>query len=291
MTHRLEKSRIFLSRLFLATFTIAAANLLFLTPSEAQQEGSGEDFYVEEDEAALEEPASMPEAVSLEDARSLAESGELVRGRDAYRSVLAAADLDAEARQIAQAEMEALNMKILFSPTATEDSTLHTVVKGDNLYNLAKDYGTTVELIKNMNDLEGDTIFPGQKLKVSKAKFEMVVDKSDNTLQLLSGGEVLKTYRVATGENNSTPAGEFTITTKLENPTWYKAGAVVPPDSPDNILGTRWLGFSLKGYGIHGTNEPETVGRESSRGCIRLRNEDVEEVYDMLTEGSRVLIR
>ncbi len=109
-------------------------------------------------------------------------------------------------------------------------------------------------------------------------------------LILKSNEEVFKTYIVATGEDNSTPVGTFTIVEKLIDPTWYSAGAVIPPDSPDNVLGTRWLGFDLSGYGIHGTTEPESLGKQVTQGCVRLSNADVEELYIIIPKGTEVII-
>lgn len=79
---------------------------------------------------------------------------------------------------------------------------------------------------------------------------------------------------------------------KVVNPTWYPSeGGIVPPDDPRNPLGTRWIGIGGS-YGIHGTRDPDSIGKAESRGCIRMRNRDVEELYDMLIEEhSRVLIR
>jgi lipoprotein-anchoring transpeptidase ErfK/SrfK len=116
------------------------------------------------------------------------------------------------------------------------------------------------------------------------------VDKSTNTLVLKGDQDILKTYTVATGSNNSTPVGTFKITDKLENPTWYKAGAVIPPGGADNQLGTRWLGINLKGYGIHGTVEPEKLGQQVTAGCIRMKNEEVEELYSLVPPGTEVTI-
>jgi lipoprotein-anchoring transpeptidase ErfK/SrfK len=116
------------------------------------------------------------------------------------------------------------------------------------------------------------------------------VDKSQNLLFLKRNGEVVKTYVVSTGKDNSTPIGTFKIVNKLENPTWYKAGAVIPPDSPDNILGSRWLGFDLKGYGIHGTTEPNNLGEQVTLGCVRMKNQEVEELFDIVPLGTEVII-
>jgi lipoprotein-anchoring transpeptidase ErfK/SrfK len=84
--------------------------------------------------------------------------------------------------------------------------------------------------------------------------------------------------------------GTFKITTKLENPVWFKAGAVIPPESPDNVLGTRWLGFDIEGYGIHGTVEPDKIGQQVTAGCVRMRNHEVEELYKILPRNTEVTV-
>jgi len=179
----------------------------------------------------------------------------------------------------------------LFSKLETLDSVLHTVVPGDTLSELAQKYGTTVELLRGQNKISGDRIYVGMKLKVTQARFSIRIDKNRNLLVLLADEKPLKRYRVATGIEGSTPAGTFKIINKLEKPTWFHAGAVVPPDSPDNILGSRWLGFDSPGYGIHGTTLPETIGTQASKGCIRMLNSDVEELYAVVPLGTEVLVR
>jgi lipoprotein-anchoring transpeptidase ErfK/SrfK len=140
------------------------------------------------------------------------------------------------------------------------------------------------------NSLSDDKILPGRKIKVWTAPFSMVVDKSQNSLILKTNEEIIKTYTVSTGINNSTPIGNFKITNKLINPTWFKAGAVVPPGSPENILGSRWLGFNLPGYGIHGTSDPQSLGKQVTQGCVRMSNSDVEELYTIIPIGTEVTI-
>ena len=117
-----------------------------------------------------------------------------------------------------------------------------------------------------------------------------MVDKSQNILVLKSDDEIIKTYRVSTGLNNCTPVGNFKIISKLPNPVWFKAGAIVPPESPENVLGSRWLGFDLPGYGIHGTIQPETIGQQITQGCVRMLNQDVEELYSLVPMGTEVTI-
>jgi lipoprotein-anchoring transpeptidase ErfK/SrfK len=186
--------------------------------------------------------------------------------------------------------LEDINIKIVFSPIVDECSTEYSVIPNDALIKIANKFDTTVALIKEANNLTSDVIMPDQKLKVNTCPFSIVIDKSQNVLFLKRGEEVIKTYSVATGTDNSTPSGSFAIINKIKNPTWFKVGAVIPPDSPENILGSRWMGLDIKGYGIHGTTEPEKVGTQVTMGCIRMKNEDVEELYDIVPADTRVVI-
>ncbi len=181
--------------------------------------------------------------------------------------------------------------KALFSKEIAPDSIAYTVKSGDSLYVLARKNHTTVDFIKKINGLKSDDIYPKMKLKIHKAPFSIQIDKSKNTLVLYSDGEPVKKYSVATGKKNCTPVGEFKITDKLVNPTWFKTGAILPPGSPENALGTRWMGFDKPSYGIHGTIEPKSIGSQASEGCIRMLNEEVEELYSIVPVGTKVTVQ
>ena len=170
-------------------------------------------------------------------------------------------------------------------------SIVYQVKKGDNLTTIAKKHHVTTGLIQKVNGLPNDRLIAGQTLKVPTYKITLWIDKSDNTLTLKGDNQVFKTYTVSTGTNNSTPAGVFKITDKLENPTWYTSGAVIPPGSSENGLGTRWMGITAKGYGIHGTIEPEKLGQQITAGCVRMKNEEVEELYSLVPPGTEVTIQ
>ena len=189
-----------------------------------------------------------------------------------------------------QKKIEELNIKLLFSPLIAPKSKIYEVKPGDTLIKIANEFHTTVELIKKSNNLADDKIFPGRKIKVWTAPFNMLVDKSQNILILKTDEEIIKTYAISTGTNNSTPIGNFKITNKLTDPTWFRAGAVFPTGSPENILGSRWLGFDLPGYGIHGTTEPQSIGKQVTQGCVRMANPDVEELYNIVPVGTEVTI-
>lgn len=164
------------------------------------------------------------------------------------------------------------------------------VKSGDNLTTLSKKHRVTVDMIRQTNGITGDRLNVGQTLRIPTYKLSIWVDKSDNILILKGDGQVIKTYTVSTGKDNSTPIGTFKITDKLENPTWYKAGAVVPPGSADNQLGTRWMGITAKGYGIHGTIDPQSLGQQVTAGCVRMKNEEVEELYKLVPSATEVTI-
>ena len=116
----------------------------------------------------------------------------------------------------------------------------------------------------------------------------IVISIPDRKLALIVDGKVVKIYDTAVGANHSpSPTGTFTVISRVTNPTWYHAGKVVPPGK-NNPVGTRWIGLSQKGYGIHGTNAPKSIGNNVSHGCIRMRNRDVEQLFELVTVGDVV---
>jgi len=119
----------------------------------------------------------------------------------------------------------------------------------------------------------------------------IVISIPDRKLVLLDGDRVVKVYDVAVGKASTpTPQGDFRIIHRVQNPTWYGPTAVVPPGK-DNPLGTRWMGLSFKGYGIHGTNAPSSIGKAASHGCIRMRQADLEELFGLVEVGMPVELR
>ena len=98
-------------------------------------------------------------------------------------------------------------------------------------------------------------------------------------------------YTVGIGKQGTSPQGRFVVKQKLVNPTYYGPdGLVIDGDDPANPLGEHWIDLG-DSYGIHGTINPDSIGKAQSRGCIRMRNEDVMEVFSLLGEGSEVVIR
>ncbi|HEY1494908.1 MAG TPA: L,D-transpeptidase [Candidatus Solibacter sp.] len=119
----------------------------------------------------------------------------------------------------------------------------------------------------------------------------IVVSIPDRKLAVMEDDRVLRVFETAVGAPKSpSPTGSFKIINSITDPTWYSKGKVVGPGKC-NPLGTRWLGLSVKGYGIHGTNVPSSIGRNASHGCIRMRNRDVEDLFKMVAVGDQVELR
>jgi lipoprotein-anchoring transpeptidase ErfK/SrfK len=236
------------------------------------------------------EKASKGEGILFDLAAKYEQSGDLLNLRDSYQQVIEKFPSSANVEK-AQEGLENTNVKILFSPIPTPDSISYEIQKGDTLAKIAKKFSNTQDMVMKANGLKNPAVVPlGRKIKVHNEKFNIIVDKSQNILTLKSADKVIKTYHVSTGLNNSTPVGTFKIINKIVDPPWYTAGTVIQPDSPKNILGTRWLGLSVQGYGIHGTTEPQSIGKQVTSGCIRMKNAEVEELYQIVPEGTEVVI-
>ncbi len=129
---------------------------------------------------------------------------------------------------------------------------------------------------------------PVERITVQR---QVVVSIPDRKLAVLENGKVVRIFRVAVGRRSSpSPTGEFRIAKRLSNPTYYHPGVVIPPGD-DNPLGPRWVGLDQKGYGIHGTNEPWSIGKAASHGCIRMRNGDIKQFFALVSVGDAVQIR
>lgn len=122
----------------------------------------------------------------------------------------------------------------------------------------------------------------------------IIVNKRTNELAWINHGKMIQTTKVATGKTNElTPEGLFTIKVKAKNPYYRKKN--IPGGDPRNPLGTRWIGFDARGtdgriYGLHGTNDPTSIGKYVSNGCIRLPKASLEQLYDEVAIGTKILI-
>lgn len=133
-----------------------------------------------------------------------------------------------------------------------------------------------------------------EKAPIPEPVYEIKISKANNTLTVFIDGKAAQTFPVATGRLPSlTPVGTFQIVNKIENP-WY-IPQNIPGGAPNNPLGHYWLGLNVPGtdgsiYGIHGTNNPSSIGKYVSKGCVRMYNEHVKWLYENVPLYSAVII-
>ena len=238
--------------------------------------------------------SSAPEARAIVgDARAAVDAGQLTDARDLLNTLIATHP-DPEAIQL----LGEVNMLLLKSPLMMPGKEYYVIQSGDYLQKISKKYNTTVALLKTMNGLKSDTIRLGDRLLVFNSDFSIRVSKVRNELDLLSGGKVFRRYSVGTGKFGKTPAVEFIIIDKIIEPPWTRPSdnRQIEYGDPENVLGSRWMAIKsadhpeLTGFGIHGTWERDSIGKQSSAGCIRMLNEDVEELFDLVPRKTPVII-
>ncbi|HEY2392022.1 MAG TPA: L,D-transpeptidase [Candidatus Angelobacter sp.] len=141
-----------------------------------------------------------------------------------------------------------------------------------------------------LNQTETASQSPSDPVAVARTR-QIVISIADRQLAVLDHGQVIKIYPIAVGTRGTpSPDGEFVIINHAKDPTYRHGDKEIGPGK-DNPLGSRWMGLSLKGYGIHGTNMQSSVGKALSHGCFRMRKSDVEELYGMVQVGDTVTIR
>lgn len=167
----------------------------------------------------------------------------------------------------------------------------HIIVPGDEFWKMGERYKITWQYLSRLNQVAPEKLQPDQKIKVIKGPFSAVVDLSDYTLTVHAHGYYVREYPVGIGKDDSTPIGKFKVLNKVANPQYTNPeGVVIDADDPQNPLGEHWIDLG-DSYGIHGTIDPDSIGKSESRGCIRMRKDDVEEVYHFLINDSEVIIK
>lgn len=245
---------------------------------------------------------SSPEAKSfIEKANELRGSGKIIAARDLLNHTLDL-KLSAVVRAAVKERMAKLAETWLFSRDVYASDTLtgyYLVQPGDLLAVIAKRYKVPYQALMRINNIERPELLQaGTKIKVIEGPFNAVLYKSSYTMDLYLQTVYIKTYRVGLGkEKSETPAGHWRVKKggKLVKPRWTDpdTGKVYVGSAPDYPLGSRWIAIEgldentkgRTGFALHGTKDPESIGTRSSRGCIRLFNGDVIEVYNLLEEG------
>ncbi len=210
------------------------------------------------------------------------------------------------------ATLRELNARLVFSSTVAPGDPFMRVYKvesGDTLAKIAKAMSVQTDwrFIQRINGLKTErSLRVGQNLKVPVGAFHAEITKGSYLMRLYAGegaGRVIvAAFPVGLGELDSTPTGAFMVRpkSKLVNPEWRnpRTGEHFQPDDPKNPIGERWIGLvgveaqnqGFKGYGIHGTTEPDSVGKQASMGCVRMYDDDVAVAYELLTEPNSTVV-
>jgi len=178
-------------------------------------------------------------------------------------------------------------------PTRVINETLHIPVRGlDRVLPITSSWN---EQARAWTLASGDRTM---KVAVAEDLFEITIDRSDRTLIVRYAGQQLVNWGCCTGEGNNSPVGQWRVQNKAVWPPWITyEGKYIPGGSPRNPLGARWLGTTARGWatgraiGIHGTNQPSSIGRRISGGCIRLTNAHAIEMFNTIPIGTRVIIK
>jgi lipoprotein-anchoring transpeptidase ErfK/SrfK len=240
------------------------------------------------------EKAKRADSLFSEGMRDI-QSGALLAAR-AHLSDAVELGLDQQRMLDARAALARIGTQTIFSGVIVDgDPFVSRVViqPGETLNKIAKRFDITDDFLASINGIQDkNRIRAGQSLKVVQGPFHARIDKKSYRMDVYLQNTFVRHYSVGLGADDSTPSGVWKVGTKLVNPTYYppRGGQIVAADDPQNPLGERWIEMiGVAGgavgqlrYGIHGTIDPNSIGRSESLGCIRLHNADVEEVYNLL---------
>ncbi len=239
-------------------------------------------------------------------------SSDPIKARLELTRLLDSGTLSPEAKRQAIDAATTANSALFFGANvnpADTTMTTYTVKSGDTLSGIAKKVGMAADwrMLMRLNGIKNaNKISIGQTLKVPTSTFHAVVSKGEYRLYLYAGEGsdrvLVACYPVGLGEFNSTPSGAFMLKpgSKLVNPEWRnpRTGEFFKSNDPKNPIGERWIGLQgvdesnskATSYGIHGTVDPASIGKQASMGCVRMSDSDVEVVYEALTEPNSTIV-
>jgi len=243
---------------------------------------------------------------ALDAARKLHASGKLLEARRQLNDLLKTTLPDSEAAEVRTLLARIADETVFSKKSFADDPLVETYVvqSGDGLEKIGKKYAVPYELLMTINGItNAASLRLDQKIKVPKGPFTARIYKSKFRMDLYLGDVFVRSYPVGLGTQGGTPTGTWKVKNRLLNPTYYPPASegkktIVAPDDPNNPLGDNWIGLEgvegdavgREGFGIHGTIEPDSIGKEASLGCVRMRNEDVAVVYQMLVTGKSTVI-
>jgi lipoprotein-anchoring transpeptidase ErfK/SrfK len=257
------------------------------TPSKPQDMNAG---------ANPEVTSLMAQAMAL----YTSDSGKMVQVRNTLNNALSTMSMSPMQRMGIKEELTKLADVWLFGTTAYADDPLcdtYLVQSGDNLERIGRNNDVPFQLLMRVNNIrKASNLQAGVRIKVINGPFNAVVDRSDYTMDVYLKTTFVKTYVVGLGRpGQETPIGTWEVQERLVRPPYYDAdlNKTFQPDDPEYPIGPYYIKLKgltgetvgRTGFAIHGTNKPQEIGMNTSSGCIRLRNTEVEEIYGLLAEN------
>ncbi len=247
------------------------------------------------------EPQPPPDPASEIDA--LMAEGKWREARAKIAAAFQGAKSDAERAETARKGMETCRQLLLSETPDERELELYEIKQGDTLEGIARKFKTlngvkgAVMLVNNYK--ENSILRAGRKIRVPRGNWSILVDKSLFRLYLCHEGIPFKEYAVAIGAGQKTPAGKYAVGARNPKPAWWPPAELqikevpIKYGDPRNPLGEWWIALEHDlhhGIGIHGTNDPASIGTKSSNGCVRMLNEEVCEIAAIAYKGMAVTI-
>lgn len=216
--------------------------------------------------------------------------------RDSYKRMgkMLENPLPVEERARAIELFHSITDELFLSPAHNEFSANYVVKSGDSFDRIARRHRISTNLLYDLNGRPrgGTNLHPGDNLKVPKGEPRVVVRKRDFTTSLYLGDYLVRQYIIAHGKNDNTPEGVTEITSMTIDPEKSSRG----PNDPVNEMKLRWIGLDTyagnrSGIGFHGTQYPDSIPGMTSRGCVRMHDSDVVELYDIVRIGNKVEVK
>lgn len=229
------------------------------------------------------------------------EGGDAIGARAELNRMLSMSTAPAEQREL-RAALARIADETLFSERRYNNdplTDLYTIESGDLLVRVGAKFDVPHDILMTMNNIrDARAIRAGQRIKVPRGPFHLRISKSEFRMDVYLQDTYVRSYPVGLGAEQGTPEGTWTVKERLENPTYFPpasaaAKRIIAPNDPANPLGERWIGLKgiaggavgREGYGIHGTIEPQSIGKAASLGCVRMHNPDVAFVYALVAPG------
>lgn len=228
-------------------------------------------------------------------------AGQVVEARTELNRLLDDSRDPAEQEELRR-QLSRIADETIFSPSRIAGDPLvqwYTVQPGDLLLNIGRRFRVPYEIIMKINGIsKPEGLRAAHSLKIPNGPFHARIYKSQFRLDVYLQEVLVRSFRVGLGAERGTPEGVWRVKERLPNPTYFPPASatdkrIIAANDPKNPLGEHWIGLrgvegdalGQDGYGIHGTIEPESIGKPVSLGCVRMLNEDVAFLYSLLAQG------